>query len=117
RVLHAFGHFALLLAPAKDLLVESLGLVDTACVELSPAVRVGLARDECARHLAGLPYADGGPAWVLDHGHRALRANGHRLRENVAARGLRLLGLVGGLRRPEATQSCMHDLGQRTRAP
>src|SRR3954470_17331779 len=56
----ALAHGAHLLRPAEDLLVESLGLVDAARVELGPAICAGLAHHLCAEHLLGLPGGDKG---------------------------------------------------------
>src|SRR5712692_1421294 len=84
----ALAHVALLRAPSEQLLVEGLGLLEAACVQLGPAISIGLADDQRARHLARLPYADGASGRVLDDGHRALRADSHRLHHHAAAGGV-----------------------------
>src|SRR6266478_4508253 len=91
----ALAHGALLRAPSEQLLVEGLRLLEAACIQLGPAISVGLADDQRACHLVRLPYADGASGRVLDDGHRALRADSHRLHHHAAAGGL---GLLGGVR-------------------
>src|SRR5713226_1602511 len=90
----ALAHVALLRAPTEQLLVEGLGLLEAARVQLGPAISVGFADDQRARHLARLPHADRASGRVLDDSHRALRPDSLRLHHHAAAGGLSLLGRV-----------------------